>query len=283
MSSHAFEEDRERSSCDFCGDLWPAAELVSRFYVCAACGLSAHKGCQLMASTCEPCGSGTPRKHLRRSSSSSSAWGILNMQNKQKIAQRPVNGIVVAKILNAHDITETTDTSLYCILKLISTSGESEIRTDVACPSANGDCSFKLSEAFNSSLCLEEAMWGVGEGKNEIPSISLTMWRSTWFTLLDTSFASCNISLFPLLFYPNVATQRMFSIRDIDGKVCGRLTLELSFIPSAGAAGAASPSPSTHTHTPASATSTGDRPRTVSDTSDTSDMSDKDDKDRDKK
>ena len=119
MSSHAFEEDRERSSCDFCGDLWPAAELVSRFYVCAACGLSAHKGCQLMASTCEPCGSGTPRKHLRRSSSSSSAWGILNMQNKQKIAQRPVNGIVVDQLVNLLRCVTSSFTSVLILVIIV--------------------------------------------------------------------------------------------------------------------------------------------------------------------
>ena len=54
-SVHFFEETRERSTCDFCGDEWPTAELVVKYFSCNACGISVHKGCMQLAKEWESC------------------------------------------------------------------------------------------------------------------------------------------------------------------------------------------------------------------------------------
>ena len=55
MSSHNFEENKSRSTCDFCGDLWPTADVICKYFSCTECGISVHKGCMQIALECKTC------------------------------------------------------------------------------------------------------------------------------------------------------------------------------------------------------------------------------------
>ncbi len=259
MSSHNFEENKSRSTCDFCGDLWPTADVICKYFSCTECGISVHKGCMQIALECKTCkiapASPIPTASLfqRRSSTGSSTWGVAVQKHMSEMANKPITGHIMARIVQAYDLTDAMGYSVYCTVKLTPNGKDTICTGNSTVSQGNGDCTWKAAEFKNvnkSTLGLATSLFDGNSGeeskklppysleletnmfqKGMIPNIDLSLWKSTWLEALDPLFASCQISLYPLLANPIVSMERWFSLRSLDGMICGKILLNLTFIP----------------------------------------------------
>jgi hypothetical protein len=138
-----------------------------------------------------------------------------------------LDGVVLFKPLHAYDLHEIDPgTMMYCVFNPSHNSGLKVKSLETAV----GDCDCIWTGHSSQMMSEEEDMnirlKGTFSAKS---SLALNLWRKM-MGFFDGVVASTDISLLPLILYPNVVCERWFSLRDGEGRPRGQILLRLKFV-----------------------------------------------------
>ena len=236
MTEHSFERDRtKRQGCSVCLDRWPQTEVIAKIFVCTVCSAYAHTQCMPMAATCLPCGEHSP-----------TTPNINHLQG----------GSVFVKVLQAEDlITTVAGTAVFGTAALVDSQHQAEepppvLESAVAtvgdghrCAWTQGAGDVGIDVDNDDSLEIVTLPATDGTGGNTVdadadadidawPTLRLELKRRAMLRLFDSAVASCEVSIVPLIAHPNTVAERWFGLTDVaTGEACGRLQLQLLFVP----------------------------------------------------
>ena len=218
VHKHHFQKSSADSSffCHICQNMWEenGVGVLSKFYTCGPCGVNAHTSCRFMAERCYPCDNTT--KHTKMTTEDSILKPL-----------RELTGHFAIRLLNAYDLDSSQiprGTNLYGIFSIPTEEGV--IRTSTACKGEN-DCVWPSDASGGFDSDSDFILSYTGHSNNLLLRIEL--WRSVMF-VWDSLIASAEVSLLPLLYYPDNIVERWFGIT-ASGERCGAVLLRIQFIP----------------------------------------------------
>ena len=206
--------------------------FLTKYFIIFACsfflGISVHSSCRTVALHCIGC----------KEDQVTSPSALVALSDPSLLCQASIEGRILLKLLHAYDISVTSGSLLYGLVKF---SHKKQIfRTETA-ESGHNDCVWGgLHDGLTGTAEKSQVSLSLNPVPNKVDEIlqdmvvEVSIW-SSFLGLFDTELAVAEINLWPLLLYPNRSIERWFVLTNHstadDTLPRGKLLLKLEFIP----------------------------------------------------